>query len=296
MKLTRIKKKPADFFRKVIGLDDIYTIAIRKRTDLSLYEGNLAPFKPIPYSKEYWYADPILVSDKSGTYLFAEAFDRKKRIGHISVSAVSHDGEIGKPQLIISEPYHMSFPFVFEWNENYYMIPETSENSSINLYMAKSFPYDWQLVKSWQIGKRLVDSVLIECSGNVLQFLSSEVDTNNLLRCRYAKYSLVGMGDLASCELILDISYNDRQQFNYDDRNAGAIIESKGSQILPTQSSTTAEYGVSLVFRIKQKLSRNDSPEITPEDIRITGMKEKSFWVFTHMHKAINSKSSIYDI
>lgn len=206
----------------------------------------MAPFTVIPYSKKYWYADPILVSDRSGTYLFAEAFERKKRIGRISVSTVSDVGEIGEPKLIISEPHHMSFPFVFEWNEKYYMIPETSENNSIKLYMAKSFPYDWQ------IGKKLVDSVLIERNGNELQFLSSEVDSKNLLRCRYVKYSLIGMDDLTSCELILDHSYNDRQKFNYDDRNARAIIESKSSQILPTQSSTTTEYGVSLVSEINK--------------------------------------------
>lgn len=290
--LPRTINKTSSFLKKLVGLDDIYTIAIRKRRDLSLFEGDLAPFTAIPYSKKYWYADPILVSDQSGTYLFAEAFERKKRIGRISVSTVSDAGEIGEPQLIISEPHHMSFPFVFKWNEKYYMIPETSENNSIKLYMPKSFPYDWQLVKSWQIGKKLVDSVLIECNGNELQFLSSEVDSKNLLRCRYVKYSLVGMDDLTSCELVLDHSYNDRQKFSYDDRNAGAIIESKSSQILPTQSSTTTEYGVSLVFRNKQKLSRNDSPEIMPEDIRITGMNNKLLGVHTY---AQNDKFEVID-
>lgn len=275
MKLTRVTNKSLRFFKRAVGLDDIYTIAIREKTDTSLFEGNFNQFKAIPYSKKYWYADPILVSDKSGTYLFAEAFDRKKRIGHISVSAVSNDGEIGEPQLVICEPYHMSFPFVFEWRGNYYMIPETNENRSVNLYIARKFPYKWQLVKSWQVGKRLVDSVLIERRENILQFLSSEVDSQNLLRCRYVKYSLVGMDDIESCKLVMDDCYNDRQTFNYDDRNAGAIIESKGRKILPTQSSTTTEYGVSLVFRSKQELSRNNSPEIKPEKVRITGINEK---------------------
>lgn len=148
-------KKSGKYLKKVIGIDWIYTVAIRKRTDVSLFEGNLAPFAPMPYSTKYWYADPFLIDDQSGTYLFAEAFDRDQQVGRISVSTVSNEGEIGEPRVVLSEPYHLSFPMVFTWKDHYYMVPETSENNSINLYMASQFPYDWQMVKSWQVGKSL---------------------------------------------------------------------------------------------------------------------------------------------
>lgn len=277
MELKKFAIKLGNYFRKAVGIDDIYTIAIRKKTDFSLFEGDFSPFTAIPYSKKYWYADPILIANESGTYLFAEAYDRKNSIGHISVAAISNEGEIGELKIIISEPYHMSFPSVFEWRKEYYMIPETCKNGSINLYKAEKFPNDWRLVKSWQVGKKFVDSVLIGTSESSLQFLASEVDPENLLRCRYAMYSLVGLDDINSCSLVMDKSYNDRQKFNYDDRNAGAIIQVKDGQILPTQSSTTTEYGVSLFFRNKQKLAKDNSPEIKPKDIRISGINEKKF-------------------
>lgn len=37
--LPRIINKTSSFLKKLVGLDDIYTIAIRKRKDLSLFEG-----------------------------------------------------------------------------------------------------------------------------------------------------------------------------------------------------------------------------------------------------------------
>ena len=41
-----------------------------------------------------------------------------------------------KPQVVLKEPFHLSFPFVFEDRGNIYMIPESQESDSIRLYQA----------------------------------------------------------------------------------------------------------------------------------------------------------------
>ena len=41
-----------------------------------------------------------------------------------------------KPQMVLKEPFHLSFPFVFEDQGVIYMIPESQEDDSIRLYCA----------------------------------------------------------------------------------------------------------------------------------------------------------------
>ena len=42
---------------------------------------------------------------------------------------------------IINEPFHMSFPNVFKFENEFYMMPENSESNQLRLYNAVDFPY-----------------------------------------------------------------------------------------------------------------------------------------------------------
>lgn len=50
-----------------------------------------------------------------------------------------------KPQIVLQQPFHLSFPYVFEDNGTIYMIPESQESDSIRLFKANedltSFTY-----------------------------------------------------------------------------------------------------------------------------------------------------------
>ena len=48
---------------------------------------------------------------------------------------------------VLEKKHHLSYPFVFEHEGEYYMIPETAENQTIELYKSESFPFNWQ----WQM-------------------------------------------------------------------------------------------------------------------------------------------------
>jgi len=49
-------------------------------------------------------------------------------------------------QIVLDEPYHLSYPYVFEWQGDYYMVPESYQVNSILLYRAVNFPTDWEFV------------------------------------------------------------------------------------------------------------------------------------------------------
>ena len=43
-----------------------------------------------------------------------------------------------KPAIVLREPFHLSFPYVFEDHGNIYMVPESQESDSIRLYKANN--------------------------------------------------------------------------------------------------------------------------------------------------------------
>lgn len=81
-------------------------------------------------------ADPFLFVKDSTFYLFYED-KRLRRKGVLSMVSTKNLVKWSKPVVVLKEPFHLSYPFVFEEDGHVYMLPETNEAKSINLYEAK---------------------------------------------------------------------------------------------------------------------------------------------------------------
>lgn len=99
----------------------------------------------IPPNDRFW-ADPFIVYDNDMYYVFIEDFSGETNKGHISYFTIDKDGNNSFPKKIIERPFHMSYPFVFRHDNEYYMIPETGANRTIELYKCVDFPENWELV------------------------------------------------------------------------------------------------------------------------------------------------------
>lgn len=114
--------------------------------DTNSYEGKdvvAAEFKKIEAPAGYFWADPVVIQQNEKYYLFVEEYVYSEGKGRISVIEMDADGECKKAIPILEKPYHLSYPFVFEKDRTYYMIPESSENKTIELYECTEFPYKW---------------------------------------------------------------------------------------------------------------------------------------------------------
>lgn len=238
-KLKRfIKLGPRILLKKIVGYEEIYTVGIRPLNSKESY-------KCIPYDKDYWYADPLTFKYKDQWYLFTEAFDRDRAIGRIAVSEIDNKCNISAPEIIISEDYHMSFPYVFEWNDTIYMIPETSENNTINLYKSIDFPYKWELVTGLHTEDGFVDGVIDVISNNRLCIVGSIINQDNPLLVSYRKYYIERNNDMFA--LIQD--KNVPVKWNLRDRNAGKPVAIDNIEFIPTQESSETDYGIKINFR-----------------------------------------------
>ena len=74
-------------------------------------------------------ADPFLFFENDIWYMFFEVFNENTNQGDIAL-ATSNDGfHWTYQQVVLDESFHLSYPYVFKWQNDYYMMPETGKTS-----------------------------------------------------------------------------------------------------------------------------------------------------------------------
>ena len=129
-------------------------------------------------------ADPFIVKDDDQWHLFFEVFRNDTKQGDLAVATSKNTWNWKYQNIIIDEPFHLSYPYVFKADDEYYLIPESYEANSIRLYKAEEFPAKWSFVKTLVEGRDYVDNSIVYYNGK--WWLFSSVTTNDKLYLHYA--------------------------------------------------------------------------------------------------------------
>jgi hypothetical protein len=88
-------------------------------------------------------ADPFFISDSDGVYVFTEHIIQNH--GDISCFYTSNldTGKFEYLGVVLNENFHLSYPQVFKFKNQYYMLPETQRGGAVYLYETDSFPFGW---------------------------------------------------------------------------------------------------------------------------------------------------------
>ena len=200
----------------------------------------------------FW-ADPFLLERDGKVYCFFEDYNYATKCAYISCGEVTSDAGLTdiRPALIPS--HHVSYPFVFNDEDGEaYMIPEAEKGGGVDLYRARSFPYEWEYVQ------RILDA--------------PGLDTTILKRDgKYWMFTTLREPALAAGQLVL--LYADKITGPYQfhpanpisadanfSRCGGRIIERGGSLIRPSQDACNG-YGSVLHFRGITKFSPTEYEE-----------------------------------
>jgi hypothetical protein len=106
-------------------------------------------------------ADPFLIREGNFWYLFFEVYNKNTKQGDLAFASSTNTLKWNYGQVILDEPFHLSYPYIFKWENNYYLIPESFEANSIRLYKADPFPTHWSFVKTLVEGKDFVDNSIV---------------------------------------------------------------------------------------------------------------------------------------
>jgi hypothetical protein len=96
-----------------------------------------------PPIDRYW-ADPFPIRVGNDYYIFHEELRFATGKGSIVLSVVDDAGNATGPVPILEKDYHLSYPFVFQWDGDFFMIPQTASHR-VELYHCVDFPSRWKL-------------------------------------------------------------------------------------------------------------------------------------------------------
>jgi hypothetical protein len=100
-------------------------------------------YKDVTDVKARFVADPFMVLENGLWLMFFEIMLSECNRGVIGL-ATSRDASRWKYRgVVLEEPFHLSYPYIFQWRGTHYMIPETLNAGCIRLYRASPFPVRW---------------------------------------------------------------------------------------------------------------------------------------------------------
>src|SRR5262245_37795893 len=109
-------------------------------------------------------ADPFVMRAGDRWYLFFEVFDRDTRRGEIAWAESTDLVRWRYGSVALREPFHLSYPYVFESDGERYLVPESTGARQVRLYRATEFP------SRWRHGVTLADPSLVHFDGTWWMF------------------------------------------------------------------------------------------------------------------------------
>jgi hypothetical protein len=131
-------------------LRQVWSVAIyRGGTPLDLFPGPDAAVPALAAGDvtdmaAHFVADPFLIFAENKWHMFCEAMDARTEHGAIVLADSADAADWTYREIVLQERFHLSYPYVFQQEGEYYMVQETLGAGAVLLYRASAFPYGWQ--------------------------------------------------------------------------------------------------------------------------------------------------------
>ena len=156
---------------------DQWMIGFKFGTSNRVMDCNLADFRWIVPPNDRFWADPFPVKHDGQYFVFfEECLFGKDTKGHICVAQLGQDGFSHMPRIILKGGHHLSYPFIFSWEGDWYLIPESQESNRVDVYKFDAFPYHVRFHKTIMENVRAADTTICEIDGHWWMFTGIAVN------------------------------------------------------------------------------------------------------------------------
>ena len=131
---------------ELLGQAPSWSIAWRRGAAAAATETLQIPYQDfirLPDDGRRYFADPFVLMRGDIAHVFCEEVPFATGRGFISHFTIDAAGNVSEPYPVLEQPYHLSYPFVFERDGETWMIPESSAMRVVELYRAERFPDRW---------------------------------------------------------------------------------------------------------------------------------------------------------
>jgi len=162
------------FFNRLLKEKNTWYVAYQSNDFKNM---NLTKFNYIKNRPNSFNADPFLFKFKDNNYLFVENYNFKNKKGCISVYLLENENYEFLGDVLI-EKFHLSFPYIFSFENKIYMCPETNELDEIRIYECINFPLKWRYKMTLIKGVSAADTMIFE--HNKIWWLLTNIDYSNI--------------------------------------------------------------------------------------------------------------------
>ncbi len=181
-------------------------------------------------------ADPFLLCRKEKWYMFMEVYNKSRNLGEIGMAVSDDSVKWVYQSIVLREPFHLSYPYVFEHQHEIWMIPETAKDNSVRLYRALNFPWTWKMEKKLLSGKPYTDASIFQHKGLWWLFASCNISRDLIL---YFAKDLMGPWKMHPRSPVV---YYQPQKA----RCAGRVVIIDGKKLIRFAQDCGNEYGKSV--------------------------------------------------
>ncbi|EJL28315.1 hypothetical protein [Novosphingobium sp. AP12] len=156
-------------FRKDIWQPMVVEAPIRQIAEAGTLDG--LAMRWLPSARELSFsADPFGLWKNGELHVFFENFDYRTAHGTIGVHVLDNTLNVMESRIVLKEPWHLSYPFVFEWEGDVWMLPEACGSGASTLYRALAFPWTWEPAASITLDVVPIDATLLFAKGSWWMF------------------------------------------------------------------------------------------------------------------------------
>jgi hypothetical protein len=137
-------------------------------------------------------ADPFLIKVHGLWHMFFEAMNSRTGNSVIGLAVSLDLITWSYQQIVLAEPFHLSYPHVFEWQGHHYLIPESHQAGAVRLYRADRFPTQWSFVGTLLEGPYLANATPFRHHGQWWLFVDASPAMDNSTLRLYAADKLLG--------------------------------------------------------------------------------------------------------
>lgn len=240
---------------------------VREQWRLLVHEGPsdgvpLQHFDALTPPPDRFWADPFVLSREGRNFVLFEDYSFRSRLGKISAIEFK-DGKVVDYGTVLEPPHHLSFPFLFEFENELYMIPESNNASTVEIWKCQEAPYRWEKFRTIMTGVRACDTVLFPHDGTWWLFTRirriNQQNTSEL----HLFYS-----DHPFSQDWQPHPLNPVCRDAKTGRMGGKILRSRDGKIVRCAQSNCHRYGYSIVFCEIRTLTRDDYEERIVSEIK----------------------------
>lgn len=136
-----------------------------KRWFLAIRPHGSTPFWPVPKPRASEFADPFAVEEDGRHFIFFEEVPAGTARGRISALEVLGPRDCGAPFPVLEANHHLSYPAVFYFNGDWFLLPESAASHQVGLYRAAHFPGVWEHCSNLVEGLPVVDTTPFHLEG-----------------------------------------------------------------------------------------------------------------------------------